>query len=90
MIVSITHSTLKNLFEKGTAAGLPKELKDYLLLWLSVIHAAKNVNDLSISDVSILEGDKSGWRLIVQGVGTFTFRFIDGEVRQLNYRQEQK
>jgi plasmid maintenance system killer protein len=49
MIVSIRHSVLKSLFEKGTAAGISRELKDYLLLWLSVIHAAKDLRDLSIS-----------------------------------------
>lgn len=90
MIVSIRHSVLKNLFEKGTAAGLSKELKDYLLLWLSVIHAAKDLRDLSISQVSILEENKNSYRLRVHGVGTFTFRFVDGEIRQLNYQQDQK
>jgi plasmid maintenance system killer protein len=88
MIVSIRHSVLKNLFEKGTASGLSKELKDYLLLWLSVIHAAKDLRDLSISQVSILEEDKNSYRLRVHGVGTFSFRFIDGEIRQLDYKQE--
>ena len=90
MIVSIGHSVLKNLFEKGTASGISGELKDFLLLWLSVIHAAKDLNDLSISNVSILEEGKNSCRLTVHGIGTFTFRFIDGEIRQLNYRQEQK
>ena len=90
MIVSIRHSVLKNLFEKGTAAGLSKELKDYLLLWLSVIHAAKDLRDLSISQVSILDENKNSYRLRVHGVGTFTFRFVDGEIRQLNYQQDQK
>ena len=85
MIVSIRHSVLKSLFEKGTAAGISRELKEYLLLWLSVIHAAKDLKDLSISQVSILEEDKNSWRLKVHGVGTFSFRFIDGEIRQLNY-----
>jgi plasmid maintenance system killer protein len=90
MIVSIRHSVLKSLFEKGTAAGISRELKDYLLLWLSVIHAAKDLRDLSISQVSILEEGKNSYRLRVHGVGTFTFRFIDGEIRQLNYHKDQK
>ena len=90
MIVSIRHSVLKNLFEKGTAFGLSKELKEYLLLWLTVIHAAKDLRDLSISQVSILEEDKNSYRFRVHGVGTFSFRFIDGEIRQLNYKQDQK
>ena len=88
MIVSIRHSVLKSLFEKGTASGISRELKDYLLLWLSVIHAAKDLRDLSISQVSILEEDKNSYRLRVHGVGTFSFRFVDGEIRQLNYRQD--
>lgn len=90
MIVSIRYSVLKNLFEKGTASGLSKELKEYLLLWLTVIHAAKDLRDLSISQVSILEEDKNSYRLRVHGLGTFSFRFIDGEIRQLNYKQDQK
>ena len=85
MIVSIRHSVLKSLFEKGTAAGTSRELKDFLLLWLSVIHAAKDVRDLSIKNVSILEEGTNSYRLRVHGVGTFTFRFIDGEIRQLDY-----
>ena len=88
MIVSIRHSILKSLFEKGAAAGISRELKHYLLLWLSVIHAAKDVDDLSVSEVSVLEGDKNSYRLIVHGLGTFSFRFVDGEIRQLNYKQE--
>lgn len=88
MIVSIRHSVLKDLFEKGTASGISGELKDFLLLWLSVIHAAKDLNDLSISNVSILEKDKNSCRLTVHGIGTFTFKFIDGEIRQMNYKED--
>ena len=88
MIVSIRHSILKNLFERGTATGISRDLKDYLLLWLSVIHAAKDLDDLSISQVSILEGDNKSYRLRVHGLGTFSFRFIDGEIRQLNYKDD--
>jgi plasmid maintenance system killer protein len=90
MIVSIRHSVLKSLFEKGTAAGISRELKEYLLLWLSVIHAAKDLRDLSISQVSILEEDKNSYRLRIYGVGTFSFRFIDGEIRQLNYHDDKQ
>lgn len=90
MIVSIRHSVLKSLFEKGRATGISPELKEYLLLWLSVIHAANDPQDLSIGNVSILEEHKNNYTLIVRGVGTFTFRFIEGEILQLNYRQDQK
>jgi len=88
MIVSIRHSVLKNLFEKGTAAGISRELKEFLLLWLSVIHAAKDLRDLSIKNVSILKEDATSYRLTVHGVGTFSFRFVDGEIRQLNYKDD--
>jgi len=90
MIVSVRHRILKNLFEKGTASGISRELKDSLLLWLSVMHAAKDLRDLSIAAVSILEKEQSSYRLRVQGVGTFSFRFMNGEVRQLNYKQDSK
>jgi len=89
MIVSIRHSVLKSLFEKGTARGISRELKAHLLLWLSVIHAAKALRDLSIAQVSILEESKSSCRLTVHGLGTFSFRFVKGEIRELNYRQDQ-
>jgi len=88
MIVSIRHSVLKGLFEKGTAAGISRELKDFLLLWLSVIHAAKDLRDLSIKNIGILDEGTNSYRLKVHGVGTFSFRFIDGEIRQLDYKQE--
>jgi plasmid maintenance system killer protein len=87
MIVSIRHTALKSLFEKGTASGMSRELKDFLLLWLSVIHAAKDLDDVSIKDISILEKGANSYRLKVHGVGTFSFRFIDGEIRQLDYKQ---
>ena len=90
MIVSIRHTVLKSLFEKGTASGVSRGLKDVLLLWLSVIHAAKDPGDLAISKVSMLEKDDRGYRLYVNGVGTFSFLFVDGEVRLLNYKQEPK
>lgn len=89
MIVSIRHSLLKSLFERGTASGISRELKDYLLLWLSVIHAAKDPKDLSITNVSMLKEDHGSYQLHVDGVGTFSFRFVDGEIRQLNYKQDQ-
>ena len=88
MIVSIRHGVLKSLFEKGTAVGISRELKDFLLLWLSVIHAAKDLRDLSIKNISILEEGANNYRLKVHGLGTFSFRFIDGEIRQLDYRQD--
>ena len=90
MIVSIRHNVLKSLFERGTAAGIPRELKDFLLLWLSVIHAAKDLRDLSIAHVSTLEEGNDSYRLTVHGAGTFTFRFVDGEIQHLNYQQEPK
>lgn len=87
MIVSIRHSVLKSLFEKGTASGISRELKELLLLWLSVLHAAKDLHDLSVTNISVLEKGTSGYRLMVYGVGTFSFRFVDGEIRQLDYKQ---
>lgn len=89
MIVSIRHSVLKSLFEKGTASGISRELKGDLVLWLSVIHAAKEPKDLSIELVSILNADNGSYQLHVHNVGTFSFRFVDGEIRQLNYKQYQ-
>ena len=89
MIVSIRHSVLKSLFEKGTASGISRELKDYLLLWLSVIHSAKDLKDLSIAKVSTLKEESGSYQLHIHGVGTFSFRFVDGEIRQLNYKQDQ-
>jgi len=92
MIVSIRHSALQDLFEKGAASGMPRELKGYLLLWLSVIHATSDLRDLSISKVSTLSGEKgnNSYRLGVLGLGTFSFRFVDGEIRQLSYKQDPK
>ena len=84
MVVSIRHSVLKSLFEKGTATGISRELKDLLLLWLSVIHAAKDLRDLSIKNISIVEKGVNSYRLKVHGVGTFTFRLVDGEIRRLD------
>jgi len=86
MIVSIRHSALKSLFEKGAAVGISRELKDVLLLWLSIIHAAKDLKDLSIKDVSMIEKASDSYRLRVHGVGIFSFRFVDGEIRQLSYK----
>src|SRR5688572_21719127 len=88
MIVSIRHSTLQSLFEKGTASGVSQELKDLLLLWLSVIHAAKDLRDLSIKNISILEKGVNSYRLKVHGVGNFSFRLVDGEIRQLDYKDD--
>jgi plasmid maintenance system killer protein len=90
MIVSIRHNVLKSLFERGTSSGISREMKDFLLLWLSVIHAAKDLRDLSIAHVSILEKENDSYRLTVHGAGNFTFRLVDGEIQQLNYQQEPK
>lgn len=90
MIVSVRHRILKSLFEKGTAPGISRELKDSLLLWLSVMHAAKDLHDLSIVHSSRLEKEKSSYRLHVEGIGIFSFRFADGDIQQLNYKQNLK
>ncbi|RAW02914.1 hypothetical protein [Pseudochryseolinea flava] len=90
MIASIKHSELKNLFDKGTSRGLSATLKKSLLLWLSIMHAAKDLGDVTISKVSTLEEDGESYRLYVQGLGTFSFQFVDGEIRRLNYRQDLK
>jgi plasmid maintenance system killer protein len=88
MIVSIRHSTLQSLFEKGTATGISWELKDLLLLWLSVIQAAKDLRDLSIKNISIVEKGVNNYRLKVHGVGTFSFRLVDEKIRQLDYKDD--
>ena len=88
MILSIRHSGLRSLFEKGSAAGIPRELKGFLLLWLSVLNAASDLRDLSISNVSQLEKGRSIVRLHIQEAGMFSFRFVDGDVLLLDYRDE--
>lgn len=90
MIVSIRHSILKSLFEKGTVAGITRQQKDTLLLWLSAIHAAKDLKDLTIPQVSTIEEQHGSYRLSVYELGIFSFRFADGEMRQLNYHNDQK
>lgn len=90
MIVSIRHRILKSLFQKGTASGLSPERKEALLLWLSVMHAAKDVNDLSITKVSKLEKEKNSYRLHVEEAGIFSFRFNNGDIQQLSYKQNPK
>jgi len=90
MIVSVRHRILKSLFRKGTASGISRELKNSLLLWLSVMHAAKDLRDLSIVHISTLEKEKSSYRLHVKDIGTFSFRFADGDIQQLNYKQNPK
>ncbi len=52
------------------------------------MHAAKDLRDLSIKNISILEEGTNSYRLRIHGVGIFSFRFIDGEIRQLDYKQE--
>ena len=88
MIVSIRHKGLRELFERGKSAKIQQSHKKRLQLLLTILHAASEIRDLNFpgSGLHQLKGDlKDYWAIRVSGNWRLTFRFIKGDVIEVDY-----
>ena len=88
MIQSIRHKGLRIFFEKGDSSKIQQAHRKRLKMILTILHGATELNDLSFpgSNLHPLKGElKEYWAISVSGNWRLVFKFIDGDVYELDY-----
>ena len=89
VIVSFRHKGLERLYRDGSKKGVQAEHVPKLLRILSLLDGAQTPEDLAISSFKAhrLQGDLAGqWPIWVNDNWQITFRFVDGDVELVDYR----
>lgn len=90
MIKDFRHKGLKRFFETKSTKGIQAAHANKLRLQLSVLEAAKGLNDLNLFqnwELHPLQGKEAGqWAIKVNGNWRLTFAFDDGDVILLDYQ----
>ncbi len=87
MIRSFRHKGLKEFFETGGKRGISPDLTARIGRRLDVLHAAQELADIDAHGFNLhrLKGDRVGeWAIWVSGNWRMTFRFVKGEVHDIN------
>ena len=87
MIISIRHKGLKLLYEKGDPSRLQIQLVRRIENRLTRLDAATELKDLNAPGYGLhqLSGDLKGfWSIKVSGNWRMIFKFIDGEIYDLD------
>jgi toxin HigB-1 len=88
MIRSFRHKGLRRLFETGSTSGIQPIHARRLRGILTLLHAAKVVEDMSASRLRLhaLKGERQGcWSVWVNGNWRVTFEFHDSHAYVLDY-----
>lgn len=88
MLKTFIHKGLKDYWETGSIKGIPASHAAKIYTRLSVINAAKVIDDCNAPGFKLheLQGTRKGtWALWVSGNYRITFKFIDGDAYILNY-----
>ena len=88
MIRSFRHKGLQRFFEKGSIAGIQPNHKSRLRMRLAALQTAGRIEDMDIPGFKLhsLEGNRAGtWSITVNRNWRLTFRFIDGDVFDVDY-----
>ena len=86
MVVGIRHKGLKRLFEKDDPSGIRSDLLDKIRTILAQLDAAETIEDMRLTTFNLhsLKGDMKGiWSVTVRANWRITFRFVDGNARDL-------
>lgn len=89
MIVSCRHKGLEQLYRDGSKRGVQAAHVPKLLRILSVLDVAQGPDDLTIPSFRAhpLKGDLAGlWSIWVNGNWRVAFRFLEGDVELVDYR----
>ena len=91
-ITSIKHKGLRELYEAGTTKKIGTRFHRKLLDLLDMLDAATETKDLKgVSDFHALKGNRKGqYCMHVNGPKVVTFRFDDGEVTNVNFKNDLK
>ena len=87
MIKSFRHSALKKFFEAGKAKGIPADMAKRLQIRLDFLNRATMLEDVNLPGWNLhkLQGRRRGdYAINVTGNYRLTFRFENGEVRDVN------
>jgi proteic killer suppression protein len=87
MIRSFRHKGLREFFEAGSKRGITAELAARIARRLDVLNAAQDLSDINAHGFNLhpLKGERQGeWSVSVSGNWRITFRFVKGEVLDIN------
>jgi toxin HigB-1 len=87
MITSFRNKGLKQFFETGSKRGISPQLAARIARRLDVLEAAQELKDIDAHgfDLHPLKGDRQDeWAISVSGNWRITFRFMKGEVLDIN------
>lgn len=88
MVRSIRHKGLRRLYENDDPRGVVAEHTEKLRDILARLDAAERVQDMNLPGLRLhaLKGELKGtWAVTVRANWRVTFRFLDGEVRDVDY-----
>jgi len=88
VIKSFKHKGLRDLFVRGSAAGVQPAHAKRLRLQLAALHTARTVDDMDLPGYRLhpLKGAGRGrWSITVSGNWRMTFEFRDGDAHVLDY-----
>jgi toxin HigB-1 len=87
MIQSFRHKGLRAFFESGNKRGISPDLAGRIRRRLDVLNAALLLGDIDVHgfDLHQLKGErKEEWLISVSGNWRITFRFVNGDVFDIN------
>lgn len=87
VIQSFRHNGLKRFFERGKAKGIPADMAARLRIRLDFLNRAAILEDVNLPGWSLhsLKGQRKGeYAITVTGNYRLTFRFENGDVRDVN------
>jgi proteic killer suppression protein len=88
MIGSITHRSLKRLYEQDDRSKLPPDMVDRIKTVLAALDAASESKDLDRPSFRLhpLKGDRKGqWAVTVRANWRITFRFEGGNAHDVDF-----
>ena len=88
MIVSFRHRGLKRFFEEDDPRKLPPDMVDRIRAILARLNQAEKIEDMNIHSYKLhpLKGNRQGeWGVTVRANWRITFRFEEGEAREVNF-----
>lgn len=86
-IEGFKHKGLSELFHNGTSRRITKNHHRKIIEILDILDATCSLKDLrGLSDFHALKGDRKGtYSMHINGNYVVTFKFLDGEVTDVNY-----
>lgn len=89
MIKTINHKGLAKYFNTGNTSGIQQTHRKKLRMRLTALYTAKLIKDIDLPGFRLqqLKGDMEGlWSIDVSGNWRLTFKFEDGDVFLLDYK----